>query len=99
MGSICLPNSHSPRHLFWLDVLRKVFMRPGVSGCLTELMALLALCKHAHGNGCSCPHPLGDHMCHTWGLQLPQVASFALGYSETQDLAGEELELNRRIRT
>lgn len=62
-------------------------------------MALLALCKHAHGNGCSCHHPLGAHVCHTWGRQFPQVALFALGYSETQDLAEEELALSRRIRT
>lgn len=62
-------------------------------------MALLALCKHAHSNGCSCHHRLSAHVCHIWGLQFLQVASFALGYSETQDLAEEELELYRRIRT
>lgn len=62
-------------------------------------MALLALCQHAYGNGFGCHHPLGAHVCHIWSLQFLQVAFFALGYSEAQDLAEEELELCRRIRT
>lgn len=62
-------------------------------------MALLAPCQRAYGNGCSYHHPLGARVCHTWSLQFLQVPFFALGYSEAQDLAEEELELCRRIKT